>query len=175
MSETKLNVGCGNERLDGWINHDVAPLPGVDVSFDLDVRPWPIRDEAVSHLRLINVLEHVRDVVGALEEIHRVCRDRAHVVVRVPYWNSPDAAADPTHHAWFSERTFDFFDPREQACRERPYYSSARFRIMRRAYYVRVGLYWRVSHPPAMWVLRSLAHHLGGIIWVLEFELLAVK
>ena len=32
----KLNVGCGRNIQDGWINLDSAALPGVDIVCDLE-------------------------------------------------------------------------------------------------------------------------------------------
>ena len=33
--KTKLHLGCGHIIKDGWLNHDLAPLSGVDVVHDL--------------------------------------------------------------------------------------------------------------------------------------------
>jgi hypothetical protein len=124
---------------------------------------------------MINVLEHLTNTVASIEELHRVCDDGALVTVRVPYWNSPDMITDPTHKSFFNENSFDFFDSGKRHCQERPYYSKARFRVQRKHYYIRALAYWRVSGRLAQVVLERLARHLGGIIWVLEFELVAVK
>ena len=170
-----MNIGCGNEPLAGWINHELAPLPGVDIVFNLESVPWPFEDGAFSHIQMVNVLEHLTNVVTSVEELHRVCEDGAVVTVRVPYWNSPDMITDPTHKSFFNENSFDFFDPGKRHCQERPYYSKARFRIRQKHYYIRVVDYIRVSGGVWQAVLERFARHLSGIIWVLEFELEAVK
>ena len=48
-----LNVGCGRNIQEGWINLDSAALPGVDLVCDLEgVREMPIAlpDASVSHV-----------------------------------------------------------------------------------------------------------------------------
>ena len=42
--KTKLHLGCGHYIKEGWINHDLASLPGVDMVHDLRVFPWPWDD-----------------------------------------------------------------------------------------------------------------------------------
>src|SRR5207244_6816950 len=38
--KTKLHLGCGHIIKEGWVNHDLAHLPGVDVVHDLRTFPW---------------------------------------------------------------------------------------------------------------------------------------
>jgi SAM-dependent methyltransferase len=179
----KLHIGAGNEVLPGWINHDVAPLPGIDVVHDLEVFPWPFADNQFNELRMINVLEHLSNTVKTLEEIHRITAADAKVTIRVPYWNSRDMATDPTHKVAFSEYSFNYFDPGTRHGKERPYYSSARFRIAAKHYYTyfwwgfpRVQLaYRRVSKPRQQRRLEALARHFCGVIWVMEFDLVTLK
>lgn len=174
----RLNVGCGHDIREGWVNLDVAALPGVDVVHDLSSLPWPFPAGHFAEIIMINVLEHLEDTIGVMQELHRISAPGARVTIRVPYWNSPDANSDPTHKAIFNERTFDFFDPTTRHGRERAYYSSARFRIKGLAFYTRIweGLpYPRVSLAPLKWIMIVLARFLGGIIWVEEVELEALK
>ncbi|NWF70822.1 MAG: hypothetical protein HXY40_17190 [Chloroflexi bacterium] len=183
MMSDKLHLGAGNEVLEGWINHDVAPLPGIDVVHDLEVFPYPFADSQFGSVRMINVLEHLSSTIKVMEELHRITRHDADVVIRVPYWNSRDMATDPTHKTAYSEYSFDFFDPSKRHCRERPYYSSARFQIVRKHYYTYA--YWglpimrlhfrRVSEPRKQRILEGLARHFCGVIWVMEFELKTIK
>ena len=176
MSGERLHLGCGNEILPGWINHDLVELPGVDVVHDLDSYPWPFDDDRFEEVRLHHVLEHLSEPVRAIEELHRITRDGGTIEVRVPYWNSTDWASDPTHKTQFSEYSFDFFDPDTRHGRERPYYSTARFRIRSKTYWMKpAAVYIPVRNEAARKVLSGLARHLGGVIWVVEFELVARK
>jgi SAM-dependent methyltransferase len=126
----KLNIGAGTDVQSGWINHDVAPLPGIDVVHDLNLRPWPWADGSADEIKIYDVLEHLDQFIPAMEEISRILRPGGICRVSVPYWNSWCAAADPTHKRAFHETTFHFFDPASPYCRSRPYYSTARFSIV---------------------------------------------
>jgi len=148
----------------------------VDVVHDLDSYPWPFDDDRFAEVRLQHVLEHLSEPVRAIEEIHRITRHRGKVQVRVPYWNSTDWASDPTHKTAFSEYSFDFFDPTTRTGRERHYYSSARFLIQSKTFWIKPAVvYLPVRKELARKVLSGLARHFGGVIWVVEFELLALK
>lgn len=172
----RLHLGCGHDIRPGWVNHDLAALPGVDTVHDLRVRPWPWADGTFGRIEAFHVLEHLPDTVGMFEELHRICAPGARVVLRVPWWNSPDFVSDPTHVVQFNQHTLEFFDPDSSRCRERPYYSTARFRVLRQDYFVRVfGDYRLVTAAFVKRVLERLATHVGGIIWVMESELEAVK
>lgn len=175
MSKVKLNVGCGRDIRPDFVNLDVVPLPGVDVVHDLTVRPWPFDADRFSHIELINVLEHPPDTIGTLEELHRIAKHGATIVVRVPFWNSPDMLADPTHRRNFSDRTLNFFDPDFPECQDRPYYSTARFKITRKSCYVRFLYYLRVNNRLLTKLLFFIARFLGSIVWVIEFDLVVIK
>ena len=176
MTGERLHLGCGNEILPGWINHDLADLPGVDVVHDLDSYPWPFEDDRFAEVRMHHVLEHLAEPVRAIEELHRITGDGGTVEVRVPYWNSTDWASDPTHTTAFSEYSFDFFDPETRHGRERPYYSTARFTILSKTYWMKpAAVYVPVRNEVGRKVLSGLARHFGGVIWVVEFELVARK
>lgn len=176
LTDERLHLGCGNDVLPGWINHDLAELPGVDVVHDLDSYPWPFEDDRFAEIRLHHVLEHLSEPVRAIEELYRITRAGGTVQVRVPYWNSTDWASDPTHKTPFSEHSFDFFDPATRHGRERPYYSSARFSIRSKTFWVKPAIaYLQVRNSLAQSVLSGLARHIGGVIWVVEFDLVALK
>jgi len=127
----KLHLGCGTVIKGGWINHDLRPLPGVDVVHDLRVFPWPFGDGQFNEVYMKDVLEHLPDTIRTMEELYRITKPGAKVLITVPYWNSATALGDPTHVRLFNEHTFYFFDPDAGQCKERPYYSHARFHIDR--------------------------------------------
>jgi SAM-dependent methyltransferase len=171
----KLHLGCGSDILEGWVNVDSAQIPGVNVVHDLGVFPWPFEAGSVGEVRMLHTLEHLPDTVKTLEEIHRVCSPGARVVIHVPYWNSRDVVTDPTHKKAFTEYSFDFFDPSKQYCKERPYYTTARFRVDNKNYFIKAGSYRKVTAPLAKTFLEVAARHLCGVIWAMEIELTALK
>lgn len=128
---TKLHLGCGSVIKKGWVNHDMVQLPGVDVVHDLRQFPWPFEDGQFEEVFMKDVLEHLPDTIRTMEELYRITRPGAKVYITVPYWNSLTAMGDPTHVRLFNEYTFHFFDPTTWQCKERPYYSKARFYIRR--------------------------------------------
>jgi SAM-dependent methyltransferase len=128
--KTKLHLGCGNHVLNGYVNVDSAPIPGVDVVHDLREFPWPFENQLFEEVIAVDVLEHLPDTIKTMEEIYRITKPGGLVHIRVPYFNSWDAAFDPTHLRFFNENTFDFFDPRTEAGKTRSYYTRARFKVV---------------------------------------------
>ena len=126
----KLNLGAGKDIENDYVNHDIANLEGIDIVHDLNKYPWPWKDSEFSEILCMDILEHLDDFVKAMEEIHRILKKDGEVLIRVPYWNSYCAYADPTHKKGFHELTFRFFDIDSQFYKERDYYSNAKFKII---------------------------------------------
>ncbi|MBK8523522.1 MAG: methyltransferase domain-containing protein [Betaproteobacteria bacterium] len=96
----KLNVGCGRNAIAGWVNLDCVALPGVDIVADLescDTQPLPIESDTVDEFLLQHVLEHIRNPLPLMQELHRIARPGALAVIRTPYGSTDDAWEDPTH------------------------------------------------------------------------------
>ena len=125
----KLNLGSGNEIKDGFINVDFNQNKGVDIVHDLNKHPWPFENDTFKEVFAENVIEHLDNFIHVMEEIYRVTKPNASIKISVPYWNSSFAYIDPTHKKGFHEHTFSFFDPESSYCKQRPYYSKARFKI----------------------------------------------
>ena len=116
----RLNVGCGRNIQDGWINLDSAALPGVDLVYDLErVRETPIGlpDECVEQFLISHVIEHIRDSLGLMQELWRLAIPGATAVIRVPHGGSDDAWEDPTHVRAYFPGSFGYLS--------QPFYSSA--------------------------------------------------
>jgi hypothetical protein len=99
MSGLRLNLGCGLNRRDGYVNVDREGEP--DVRHDLEVVPWPWPDDSASEVVLFHVLEHLgRDAsvyLAIMKELYRVCQDGARVWVVVPHHRHENFFNDPTH------------------------------------------------------------------------------
>lgn len=118
----KLNIGCGKDIREGWINLDRVPLPGVDVVHDLSVLPLPFSDQSLDEILCQDVLEHV-EYIALLRDIHRILRKGGKLFVRVPHFTSKDAFSDPTHKKVFTSLTFRYFTDEHM----RSYYFDFRF------------------------------------------------
>lgn len=107
----KLNLGCGNDYRQGWVNVDVGNCRK-DLHHDLEQLPLPFADNTFSEVLMMHVLEHVdRPTFPAfMRELHRICRPDARIHIEVPYYNSKNAWTDFTHKNFFTEDSFGFFD-----------------------------------------------------------------
>ena len=56
---------------------------------DLNTLPWPLEDDRFSKVVASHVMEHLTDLVGVMNEIHRVCQNGAHVLILTPHFSSP--------------------------------------------------------------------------------------
>ena len=97
----KLNLGCGKNYTDDWVNVDFYDDSRCDVVHDLEVFPWPWEDNSVSEIKIIPTLEHLggnwKIYIKILQEMYRICEDDAEIMVAVPspwHWNF---TSDPSH------------------------------------------------------------------------------
>ena len=104
-----LDIGCGNNKLEGAIGIDKRKIEGVDIVHDLDKIPWPLQDNSFEKIQCHHVLEHVRDIVSVIHEIFRVAKNNATVSVLVPHFSCLNAYKDPTHCRYMSQGSFDTF------------------------------------------------------------------
>ncbi len=103
-----LDIGCGRNKLPGAVGLDCVQLPGVDIVCDLN-EPLPFGNGEFEVVYSNQVLEHVPDMIGLVEEIHRVLEPGGLMVAHVPYFRSSWAAVDPTHIRNFTLNSLDYF------------------------------------------------------------------
>jgi ubiquinone/menaquinone biosynthesis C-methylase UbiE len=144
-----LDVGCGQDKIPGALGIDRMAGTAADIVHDLDVRPWPVADSGFDLVRCQDVIEHLDDIVGVMEEIHRVARPGATVRIRVPHFSSVQAYTDPTHRHFFSSDSFAYFTDDSRY----PHYTAVRFQVVRRRLslwkpYRWLGLEWLANRWP---------------------------
>lgn len=103
-----LDIGCGRKKFPGAVGLDQLPLPGVDVVANLNDR-LPFDGNTFDAVHADQVLEHVRDLVSLMREVHRVLRPGGLFVAHLPYFRSSWAHIDPTHVRSFTINTLDYF------------------------------------------------------------------
>ena len=105
----KLNLGCGRNPLDGYINVDRAGLPGVDVVHDLETFPFPFDDATVSDIVGVDFIEHVRDPLAVMDELYRIAQPGATCTFALPYGSHDAAWEDPTHTRPYFVGSWSYF------------------------------------------------------------------
>jgi SAM-dependent methyltransferase len=136
----KLNLGCGWDVRPGFVNADLAPLPGVEVVLAGD-EGLPFRDASFDAIIAKDVLEHLGDPTASLREAHRVLRPDGVLVLSTVHFTSRDLYVDPTHRRGFSVRTLGFFATGAAAV-DRTYYGGfafSRVEVARIQFHARMG------------------------------------
>jgi SAM-dependent methyltransferase len=171
---TVLNLGCGLSHVAGAVNLDVTTETKPDVVHDLNLRPWPFESDRFEEVLAHDVVEHLDDVIGTFEEIHRVCRDGAIVRVSVPHFSCANAYTDPTHLHLFGYFTPDYIAGTKA---EFAYYTTAKFRIRHRQI-----IFWPTLVNKLVWRLANRSPMRYEMRWAwmfpalfLSFELEVVK
>ena len=94
----KLNLGCGRDIREGWINIDCTGGPGVDYVIDFDNSPdLPFPDDAIEHSEASHLIEHLHRPLPFMEELWRVTIPGGTVDLLCPHGSSDGADEDPTH------------------------------------------------------------------------------
>jgi len=95
----KLNIGCGQKKLEGYINVDAEPLIGPEVVCNIGWDTWPFDDGSVDEVVAEHILEHLTtpELFHCMKEMYRVCKDKAQVKVRLPHPRHDIFLGDPTH------------------------------------------------------------------------------
>lgn len=108
----RLNVGCGRNIMEGWINLDMMMLDGVDIVADLDDcanTALPMDDNMIDEFLLSHVIEHINSPLPLMQELYRIAKPSAKLVMRVPHGASDDAWEDPTHVRAYFTNSFGYF------------------------------------------------------------------
>lgn len=150
-----LDIGCGGSKTPGAVGIDILPAPGVDIVHDLNKLPWPLEADRFERIVCSHVLEHLVDLVGVMNEIHRVSKNGARVKILTPHFSSLNSWEDPTHTRHFALRSFTFFDTAS-----RHHYTDKRLKT--------VGV--KITFGSGLWDLIGKIHYkLWPVLWEKHF------
>jgi len=113
----KINLGCGFNRIPGYVNIDSSEEVKPDLVLNLDSPNFgfkhsfkiPISSDSVDEVMAIHVLEHIHNLIPLMNEIHRVLKSGGTLKIRVPHSHSLEAFQDPTHVRFFNQNSWQYF------------------------------------------------------------------
>lgn len=109
----KLNLGCSDQQMPGFIGVDAWQPPWADsdnfVRADL-AGPWPWLDSTVDYIRAFDIIEHLADKIHTMNEIHRVLKPGGTVEIVVPTTDGRGAFQDPTHVSYWNRNSFFYHE-----------------------------------------------------------------
>jgi predicted SAM-dependent methyltransferase len=113
----RLNLGCGNTHIDGYLNVDKEASCNPDKIVDLEIFPWKFDDNSVEQIMMHHTLEHLgasSDVyLFIVKELYRVCKDGAIIDISVPHPRHDDFITDPTHVRVILPAQFSMFSKKQ--------------------------------------------------------------
>lgn len=93
----KLNLGCGEDKKEGYINLDRQGMVRPDVMHDLNVLPYPFPDNTFDLVEASHILEHLDKPLSVMAEINRLLKPGGELIVKVPHFSRGFTHAEHTH------------------------------------------------------------------------------
>ena len=121
-----LDIGCGSQKVEGAIGIDFNSDLSADVVHDLNLFPYPFIDNEFDKIYIKPTLFLLDNPVRVMEEVFRISKKGAIVVVVQPYFRSLWNYVDPWVKNFGTVYSFAFYDPNDLIC-QRYQYSTARF------------------------------------------------
>lgn len=137
----KLNLGCSDHHISGYVNVDICEP--ADRIIDLSSYPWctmtppamlpeVIAESSIDEIRAHDIIEHLPNKIGTMNEAWRVLKPGGLLDIVVPTTDGRGAWQDPTHVSYWNRNSFFYFTHLD-AHRERfgkAYGVEARFNVL---------------------------------------------
>ena len=108
----KIDIGGGLNPYPGYETVDIRE--NADYVADLN-DGIPLEDNSVGVLNAHHILEHLKDPIKSMAEIHRVLCHGGWAFIEVPSTDGRGAWQDPTHISYWNKNSFFYYTRREQA------------------------------------------------------------
>ena len=106
----KLNIGCGNKKINGYIGVDKFKCLAADYICDIENEKLPFEENSITSIILDNVIEHFYDIPKVIDELVRVSQKGTNIKIITPHFSSLSSWIDPTHIHHLSYFSFDHFE-----------------------------------------------------------------
>jgi predicted SAM-dependent methyltransferase len=184
----KLNLGCGFDKRDGWLNVDNFPECQPDQLLNIEDTPWDLPTDGIDEIQMKHVLEHVgadfKVFAAVMRELHRIAAPDGIIEIQVPHVRHDTFWSDPTHVRAFTALTFQMMSKRRNRewMEQRANYTMLGFLMdvdfeMESAFQVYDPLWYAKEERGEITrdELRQAAHERWNVVRELHVKLRAVK
>lgn len=108
----KLNIGCGRDYRQGWINIDISKDVEAEFHTDIRISALPVDDEKAELVYISGVLEQIGsndELIFVMNQCWRVLKPGGQIVIVVPNAKHAIAHRDPMDIRKFTIPTFNYF------------------------------------------------------------------
>lgn len=107
----KLNLGCGENKIESWINVDwnksISPDILMDVSNLKEYKQF--KDNSIDKIFASHILEHLSNPFEVMKELHRILKPNGKLTILVPHFSR--GFTHPEHKAGFDVSFPLYFNP----------------------------------------------------------------
>lgn len=107
----KVDLGGGLFPREGYM---IIDQEGGDINCDLN-EGIPLEDNSVGVINASHVIEHLKDPIKTMREIHRVLCHGGWAFIEVPSTEGNGAWCDPTHVSFWNEDSFPYYTNKNKA------------------------------------------------------------
>jgi len=100
-----INLGCGNNPMEGCINIDVFPYPTVDKVMDLSKYQWDFANESIDGIYASHVIEHLKDQEMFIKECYRILKPGGFLRLNLPHSSCAACIGCMGHYRTYSYGT----------------------------------------------------------------------
>lgn len=98
----KYNLGCGAEKIFGFVNIDKNPIFQPDLLLDLEQTPWSsIESNSADYIMMSHIFEHLGQTpdafINIMKELYRIAKPDCEIFIKVPHPYHYVYITDPTH------------------------------------------------------------------------------
>lgn len=129
----KLVLAAGTKMQEGHTHHDLKKFhDGIDVAHDLNVFPYPWKDNSWDYIEFSDCLEHLRaNYIEVMDELWRILSPEGHLFVHTAEQATWQLYTDPTHIQGFALNSMDYLDPETRHGQEYSY-SDRKWKLLKR-------------------------------------------
>lgn len=103
---TKIQFGSGHKILKGYINVDSDTSMGAQVAHNLDLFPYPFKDNYADEIICEMTLEHLKYPTKSIDEFHRILKTGGKLKIIVPHFSHFSAHLADIHICVFNVEYF---------------------------------------------------------------------